>query len=154
MKTVDFWNICAPSSLNKWNSYNTHHKSLQQEPPMWKTWNSTEISPWNSMEDKDINFHGIPWKFLHRFPRKIFAWRIRTFPMENIRNRTPISMQIPASTFSMKFHGKVPCNSRETTPSIIPWISREFHGIHRNYTFKISSESNGIRNRFWSTAIY
>ena len=58
------------------------------------------------------------------------------------------------STFSMEFHGKVPCNSIETTPSIIPWISREFHGIHRNQTFKISSESNGIHNRFWSTAIY
>ena len=70
--------------------------------------------------------------------------------MENVR--TPISMEIPASTFSMEFHGKVPCNSIETTPSIIPWISREFHGIHRNYTFKISSESNGIHNRFWSTA--
>ena len=32
MKTVDFLNICAPSSLNKWNSYNTCHKSLKQEP--------------------------------------------------------------------------------------------------------------------------
>ena len=112
------------------------------------------------------NLHGIPWKILHGIP-----WRIRTsismefhgnfsidfhgkylhgglghFPWNSMENiRTPISME---------FHGKVPCNSIETTLSIIPWISREFHGIHRNYTFKISSESNGIHNRFWSTAIY
>ena len=87
--------------------------------------------PWNSMENirAPISME-IPWKFLHRH----FPWRIRTF--------------------SMEFHGKVPCNSIETTPSIIPWISREFHGIHRNQTFKISSESNGIHNRFWSNAIY
>ena len=83
-----------------------------------------------------IDFHRIPWKTLgQQFPWKFlhrhFPWRIRTF--------------------SMEFHGKVPCNSIETTQSIIPWISREFHGIHRNYTFKISSESNGIHNRFWST---
>ena len=87
--------------------------------------------PWNSMENiRTKNFHGIPWKFLHR----LFPWRIRKF--------------------SMEFHGKDQCNSIETAPSIIPWISKEFHGIHRNYTFKISSESNGIHNRFWSTAIY
>ena len=33
-------------------------------------------------EPRVKNLHGIPWKFLHRFPWKIFAWRIRTFPME------------------------------------------------------------------------
>ena len=119
--------------------------------------------------------HGIPWKILHGIP-----WRIRTsismefhgnfskdfygtylhgglghFPWNSMENiRTPISMEIPASTFSLEFHGKVPCNSIETTPSIIPWISREFNGTLRNYTNKISSESNGIHNRFWFTAIY
>ena len=58
--------------------------------------------------------------------------------MDNIK--APISMEIFALTFSMEdydifymeFHGKVPCNSIETTPSIIPWISMEFHGIHMN----------------------
>ena len=34
-------------------------------------------------------------------------------------------------TFSMEFHGKVPCNSIETTPSIIPWSFMEFTGIRR-----------------------
>ena len=37
----------------------------------------------------------------------------------------------------MEFHGKAPCNSIETTPSIIPSIFRAFHeftGIrHLNY---------------------
>ena len=128
--------------------------------PVWKT---------------SVEFRGFPWKILHGIP-----WRIRTsismefhgnFSVELHRKylhgglghfpwnsreiiMAPISMEISASIFSMEFHGKVPCNSIETTPSIIPWISREFHGIHRNYTFKISSESNGIHNRFWSTAIY
>ena len=32
----------------------------------------------------------------------------------------------------MEFHGKAPCNSIETTALIIPWIFREFHGIHRS----------------------
>ena len=91
-----------------------------------------------------IDFHG---KYLHGGLGH-FPWN----SMENIR--TPISVEISASTLSMEFHGKVPCNSIETTPSIIPRNSRELHGIHRNYTFKISSESNEIHNRFWSTAIY
>ena len=69
-----------------------------------------------SVEDYDI-FYGIPWKSL---PRRI---------------RTTISIEFHGNffiEFSIEFHGKVPCNSIETMPSIIPWISRAFHGIHRN----------------------
>ena len=103
-----------------------------------------------------MEFHG---QFSIDFDGKYLHGGLGYFPWNSMENiRTPISIEITASdmhrTFSMEFHGKVPCNSIETTPSIIPWISREFHGIHRNYTFKIFSESNGIHNRFWSTAIY
>ena len=96
------------------------HRSVRI--PFEKPWNSRdsmENSPWNSMEDQDINFHGIPWKFLHRFPWKIFAWRIRTFPME--------------------FHGK----HQETNFHAIPW---KF--LYRHFPWRIrpwkSSMSNEI----------
>ena len=91
-------------------------KILQGIPPRSRTSISMEFHGNFSIDfhgkHQDSNFHGIPWKFLHQY----FPWRIRTF--------------------SMEFHGKAPCNSIETTPSIIPWISREFHGIHWNQTLK------------------
>ena len=97
-----------------------------------------EKPPWNSMEDQDINFHGIPWKFLHRFPWKIFAQRIRTFPngipSKTLGHQFPLnSMEISASTFSMGdqdiFYG-------------IPWKSSI--QFHRNYSMDYSMDLQGV----------
>ena len=65
--------------------------------------NPFKISPWNSMEDQDINFHG-------------------TFPQN--------SMEI-FSSISVEFPEKVPCNPMETTPSnaMDSGSSMEFTGI-------------------------
>ena len=72
--------------------------------------------PWNSMEKVAMEFHGglghqFKWdsmEFLHRY----FPWRIRTF--------------------SMKFHGKVPCKKL---------LYRLFHGSPGSFM-----EFTGIRN--------
>ena len=59
-----------------------------------------------AMEDYDTSFHGIPWKFLHQY---YFPWRI--------------------TTFSMEFHGNVPCNSIKNY-SID--YSMDLQGVDRN----------------------
>ena len=92
--------------------------------------------PWNSMEKVAMEFHGglghqFKWnsmEFLHRY----FPWRIRTF--------------------SMKFHGKVPCKKL-----LYRLYSMDLQGVSWNsqeLEIGITNELNGIHNRFWSTAIY
>ena len=112
------------------------------------------ISPcaWNSMD-----FHGIPWRirtsismefygnFSINFHGKYLHGGLGHFPWNSMENiRAPVSMEFHGNFCIDIFHGglghwffygipgKVPCNSIETTPSIIPWISGEFHGIHRD----------------------
>ena len=118
-----------------------------------------EKPPWNSMDfhgNFSMEFHGglghqLPWNSMEISPQ---------ISMENIR--TPISMEISTSIFSIEdqdiFHGIPWKSSMQFHRNYSIDYSMDLQGVswnsQVNQTVKISSESNGIHNRFWSTAIY
>ena len=116
---------------------------------------------WNSME----KFHAIPQKLLHRLfhgSPGSFMEQTYSISLNVVPNSNPLGIKRFVSGISISF--KCEChiimqiqhtkNLNHGRLELGTTLSQPNRSIHRNQTFKISSESNGIHNRFWSTAIY